>query len=95
MALLERLPEALGFNPTLVRLRHETVRPHRPHPTVFQSHAGSIEAAMSFTGWVSVSPSFNPTLVRLRHNPSYVTQRHWKEFQSHAGSIEASGVGQT
>ena len=36
----------LSFNPTLVRLRPYREDASRIHPSLFQSHAGSIEAAM-------------------------------------------------
>ena len=39
--------ELLGFNPTLVRLRHIWPRWTGPHPAWFQSHAGSIEALLA------------------------------------------------
>ena len=54
------------FNPTLVRLR--LVRPPKLRATqsIFQSHAGSIEAIVATLTNVFPQFTFNPTLVRLR-----------------------------
>ena len=54
------------FNPTLVRLRRFKGKPARHLPLWFQSHAGSIEAAIERVADRPLRFGFNPTLVRLR-----------------------------
>ena len=60
------VPLASGFNPTLVRLRLMTKTKHGNRRHVFQSHAGSIEAAGEGIPPPLLLEGFNPTLVRLR-----------------------------
>ena len=59
---------------------------------MFQSHAGSIEAAQLFRNAIKQIFRFNPTLVRLRRGRELAEAMGWAVFQSHAGSIEALGA---
>ena len=78
-----------SFNPTLVRLRPLWWWGGARVMTVFQSHAGSIEADDIPKRPHRYPLSFNPTLVRLRHLAKQFLDRFHPLFQSHAGSIEA------
>ena len=55
----------IGFNPTLVRLRPDPSDLLFVVPSLFQSHAGSIEAWPAHCSCLE-KIGFNPTLVRLR-----------------------------
>ena len=46
----------MGFNPTLVRLRHKVRQGSLGVSSKFQSHAGSIEAMMNPDGSIWVIP---------------------------------------
>ena len=93
MADAEGVLLSLRFNPTLVRLRQLRQRANRSSSTLFQSHAGSIEA-MNKKEMIEVTLAcFNPTLVRLRPSRWRTRWLFTLPFQSHAGSIEARGMG--
>ena len=59
---------------------------------MFQSHAGSIEAAPFHLACGNLNKGFNPTLVRLRRWEAWGTTWGFSSFQSHAGSIEAGST---
>ena len=67
------------FNPTLVRLRPFHWLGKLTFRSLFQSHAGSIEADILRSRTDSVWICFNPTLVRLR---PLAMDRGWKVLRS-------------
>jgi len=77
------------FNPTLVRLRRHQ-EPGRDHPSLmFQSHAGSIEAA-PIAGPMRPAWEFQSHAGSIEAMISASVILHLLMFQSHAGSIEAA-----